>query len=109
MNLSVMDISLTKKRNTIAANVTINCHSEKGRDCYILHAVLLAIMLLLLITVISYHIEKHRSNKKLLIRPVKEWHVIALAHIHTHQYLFRHTIIASVLSCPFANNSFATS
>ena len=66
MNLSVMDISWTKKRNTIAANVTINCHSEKGRDCYILHAVLLAIMLLLLITVISYHIEKHRSKQKII-------------------------------------------
>ena len=37
----VMDIVSTKKRNTIATNVTstasINCHSKKVRDWYILH------------------------------------------------------------------------
>ena len=38
-----MDIASTKKTNTIATNVTstasINCHSKKVRDCFILHTV----------------------------------------------------------------------
>ena len=40
----VMYIALTKMANTIATNVistaSINCHSKKVRDCYVLHAVL---------------------------------------------------------------------
>ena len=32
-----------------------NCHSKKVRDCYILHAILLAITLLLTITIICYY------------------------------------------------------
>ena len=40
----IMNIVSTKKTNTIATNVTstasINCHSKKVRDCYILHTVL---------------------------------------------------------------------
>ena len=52
----VMDIVLI---NTIATNVTstatINCHSKKIRDCYILHVVLLVIILLLIITIICFH------------------------------------------------------
>ena len=47
--LSVMDIVSTKMTNTIATNVTKNCHSKKVRhkiDCYILHTVLLVIILL---------------------------------------------------------------
>ena len=28
------------------------------------------------------------------LRPVNEWHAIALARPHTRQYLFRHAIIA---------------
>ena len=40
----VMDnASSTEKTNTIATNVTstasINCHSKKVRDCYVLHTV----------------------------------------------------------------------
>ena len=46
-----MDIvSKTKKTNTIATNTTItawiNCHSKKVSDCYVLHTVLLAIIIL---------------------------------------------------------------
>ena len=53
----VMDIVSTKKTNTIAWNVTKNCHSKKARckiDCYILHPVLLVIILILIITIICY-------------------------------------------------------
>ena len=46
--VTVMDIVSTEKTNTIATNVTstasINCHSKKVGDCYILHTVLLVIM-----------------------------------------------------------------
>ena len=47
--LSVMDIVSTKNTNTIATNISINCHNKKVRhkiDCYILHTLLLAIILL---------------------------------------------------------------
>ena len=51
-----MDIVSTKMTITITTNVTstasINCHSEKVRDCYNLHTVLLVIILLLIITII---------------------------------------------------------
>ena len=65
--ISVMDIVSTKKRNTIATNVPINCHSKKVRhklDFYILLTVLLVIILLLIITIICYHYDKHRSKLK---------------------------------------------
>ena len=58
----VMDIVSTKKTNTITTNVTsiasINCHTKKVKDCYILHTVLLVIILLLIITIICYHYAK---------------------------------------------------
>ena len=51
-----MDSLSTKKVNTIAAKVTstasINWHSKKVRDYFILRTVLLAIILLLIITII---------------------------------------------------------
>ena len=50
--------------NTIARNVTKSCHSKKARDCYILHTVLLAIMLLLIITIICYYYAKYKSEQK---------------------------------------------
>ena len=56
-----------KKANTIATNVSINCHNEKVRykfDCYISHTILLAIILLLIITIICYDYAKHRSKQK---------------------------------------------
>ena len=66
--ISVMDIVSTKKVNTIATNVTntfsINWHSKKVRDCYILHRVVLAIILLLINTIICYHYAKRRSKQK---------------------------------------------
>ena len=53
--ISVMDIVSTKMTNTIAKNVTstasINCHSKKVRDCYILHTVFISD----LITIYNYH------------------------------------------------------
>ena len=62
-----MDIVSIKTRNTIAINITKNCHSKKVRykiDCYILHTALLVIILLLVITIIYYHHVKHRSKQK---------------------------------------------
>ena len=53
--ISAMDVASAKKTNTIAMYVMKNCHIKKVRykvDCYFLHTVLLAIMLLLTITVI---------------------------------------------------------
>ena len=49
--------------NAIATNATKSYHSRKVRDkfdCYILHIVLLANILLLMITIICYHNAKHR-------------------------------------------------
>ena len=62
-----MDIISTNTTNSIAANVSINCHTKQVRykiDCYILHAVLLAIILLLIINIICYQYAKHRLKKK---------------------------------------------
>ena len=53
--------------NTIATNASINYHTKKVRykiDCYIMHTVLLAIILLLIITVICYYCAKLRSKRK---------------------------------------------
>ena len=62
--ITVMDILSTKIKIATATNVTttasINCHSKKLRDCYILHAVLLAITLLLIIAIIYYHYAKQK-------------------------------------------------
>ena len=44
--ISGMDIVSTKMTNTIATNVTKNCHSKKVKDCYISDTVLSAIKLL---------------------------------------------------------------
>ena len=54
-NISVMDIVSTKMTNTIATYASINFHTKKVKDCYILHTVLLAMMLLLIITIICCH------------------------------------------------------
>ena len=55
----VMNNLSTKKTNNITTNVTntasINCHSKKVRDFYILHKVLLAIILILIFTIVCYH------------------------------------------------------
>ena len=63
----VMNTLPTKKTNVTATNVTstaaINCHCKKVRNCYILHAVFLVIILLLIITVdiICYHYAKQKG------------------------------------------------
>ena len=66
MKLSAIDILLTKRTNTIAANVTKNLDSKKVRDCYILHTVLSAIISL---AIICYHYEKQKDNDAL----TKKW------------------------------------
>ena len=54
--------------NTIATNATsttsINCHSKKVRDCYILHTVSL---LLLISTIICYYYAKQKGISALTI------------------------------------------
>ena len=61
--ITVTDIVSTKKTNNIATNLTasINCHSKKVRESYILHTVLLMIILLLIITIICYHYAKQKG------------------------------------------------
>ena len=64
-----MDIVSKKKKKkmtiTIVTNVmstaSINCHHKKVRDCYILHIVFLAIILLLVITIICYYYAKQKG------------------------------------------------
>ena len=65
--ISVMDIVSAKTTNTTAANVSINSNDRKGKykiDCYILHIILLAIILLSITTIICYHYARHRSKQK---------------------------------------------
>ena len=61
----VMNNLSTKKINTTTTNVTstalINWHSKKVRDCYILHTVLLAIILVLIITIICCRYAKQKG------------------------------------------------
>ena len=68
---NVMDIVSTKMTNTIETNVTstasINCHSKRVSDCYILHTVLLVIILLLIIIINCYHYVKQKGIKALTI------------------------------------------
>ena len=51
--------------DTIATNVlstaSINCHSKKVRDYYILHTVLSVTIILLIITIICYHYVKQEG------------------------------------------------
>ena len=69
--IAVMDIVSTKKTNIIATNVmsytSINYHSKKVRDCYILHTVSLVTMLLLIITIICCHYAKQKCINGLTI------------------------------------------
>ena len=63
--ITVMDIVSTKKKNTIAANVTgtasINCHSKNVRYCCILHTVLLVNILLLITIIICCYYAKQKG------------------------------------------------
>ena len=60
----VMDNVSTKK--AIVTNVTstasINCHSKKLKDCYILHTVLSTVILLLVIIIICSHYAKQKGT-----------------------------------------------
>ena len=54
----------TKMTNTIT---TINCHSKKVRDWYILHTVLLVIILLFIIIIVCYYHAKQKYINALTI------------------------------------------
>ena len=60
----VVDNLSTKKTNTAARNLpstaSINWQRKKVRDCYILHTVLLAIILLLIVTIMCYNYAKQK-------------------------------------------------
>ena len=58
--ITVMDTVSTKKTN-VTSTVSINCHSVKVKDCYILHTVLIAIILLFVIIIICYHYAKQKG------------------------------------------------
>ena len=60
--ISFMDIVSTKMTNTIATNVTKIVIVKKVRACYILHAVLLPIILLLIITICYYYAKQKGIN-----------------------------------------------
>ena len=47
--------NVSSEKTNITTTASINYHSNKATDCYILYTVLLAIILLLLITIICYH------------------------------------------------------
>ena len=68
--ITVMNIVSTKNTNTTAANVTstasINCHSKKVRDYYILPSFLLVIILLLIITTFAIIKQNQRTQYKFL-------------------------------------------
>ena len=55
--ISVVDIVSTKTTN-LTSTPSINCHSMKVKDCYILDTVLLAIILLLINITFCYHYAK---------------------------------------------------
>ena len=57
----------SKYLKSMATNVSINSDCKQIRYCYIVHAVLLAIILIFIITIISYYHEKHRSKEKTLM------------------------------------------
>ena len=61
-----MDNLSTKKTNAIATNVmsaaSVNYHSKKVKDCYILYTALLAITLLLIITIICFYYAKQKGT-----------------------------------------------
>ena len=61
-----MDIVSTKMTNTVSRNITstasVNCHSKKVKNYYILHTVLLVIILLIIITIICCHYAKQKGT-----------------------------------------------
>ena len=61
--ITVIDIISTTKNiaTDVTSTVSINCHSIKVKDCYILYTVLLAILLLLIVIIICYHYAKQKG------------------------------------------------
>ena len=55
-----------QKQHMFTSNASINCHSKKVRDCYILHTFLLVIILLLIIIIIWYHHAKQKDINALM-------------------------------------------
>ena len=62
--ISVTDIASTKMTNTLTTNMSTNSYDKKVRYCYILHTVFLVIILLLIITIFSYHYAFQKSKQK---------------------------------------------
>ena len=50
------------KATTVTSTASIDCHSKKVRDRYILHTVLLGIILLLIIIIICYSYVKQKGT-----------------------------------------------
>ena len=69
--INVMNIVSAKMANTIATNIvstaSLNCHSKKGRDCFILHTVLLLIILLSITIIVCYYYAKQKGVNGLTI------------------------------------------
>ena len=59
--ITIIDDVSTKRQILYIYTALMNCHSKKARDCYILHTVLLVIILLFIITTISYHYAKQKG------------------------------------------------
>ena len=74
--ITVMDIVSTRKKNTIAANVTgtasINCHSKNVRYCYILHTVLSVNILLLIILLFAVIMQNKKVQYKMEINELEK-------------------------------------
>ena len=60
----VMDF-VSRKKTNIRSTASIRYHSEKVRDSYILHTVLLVIILLLIIFIICYFYAKEKGEYKI--------------------------------------------
>ena len=77
-----MDVVSTKMTDTIPTNVSISSDNKKARykvDCYILHAVLLAFVLLLIIAITCDHYAKHKSKQKIIdALTIQKWKTMYL-------------------------------
>ena len=69
--INVMNLVSAKMANTIATNIvstaSLNCHSKKVRDCFILHTVLLLIILLSITIIVCYYYAKQKGVNGLTI------------------------------------------
>ena len=81
--INVMHVIATKKANAIATNVTstasINCYSKIVRDFYILYTVLLVTILLLIISIISYHcVKRYKIKWKIMNIRKSVWKIVGV-------------------------------